>query len=344
MNHNDIAGRAVADKILEQIGRDVADLVHPSERDRVETLLAALVASGSPSPLLYRVRAADGQWRHLELAASRFRPSDDTEHIVVVGQDVTARIEAETALSEAQAGVVRMQRMDSLGRMAAGMAHDFNNLLTAILGSTAALDEVDDDEVRSAAKEIQEVVNHASGLTRQLLAFGRKSAAEASRFDLAAMTTRFEPILRRLLGASIGLHIHTSEADHHVVGEPSQLEQTLVNLVVNARDAMPDGGRTDITLTRQRVGEDEARRHSFAPGEYVVLEVRDTGTGIDPLHIDHIFEPFFTTKAESHGTGLGLATAYTAARAVGGDIEVESQLGEGTRFRLFLPHANAATA
>ncbi len=256
----------------------------------------------------------------------RVQPSG--QGLAVYFQDVTAR----RALEE-QSG--QSQRMEALGRLAGGVAHDFNNLLTIIGGySQMLLDGIDaKNPLRKDVEPIVEAAARASGLTRQLLAFSRREMVEAKIVDMNRLITKMDKMLRRVIGEDIDLKLSLRSGIGRILADPGQIEQVIMNLAVNARDAMPTGGRLHIMT--DNIGSAEVSDGGIAPAAYVLLSICDTGTGMDDETRLHVFEPFFTTKVQ--GTGLGLATVYGIVKQAGGDIEVHSAPGKGTCFRIYLP-------
>jgi signal transduction histidine kinase/CheY-like chemotaxis protein len=239
------------------------------------------------------------------------------------------------------------QKMEAVGRLAGGIAHDFNNLLTAIIGYTEiVLTSLDPkDERRADAEEIGRAAMRAADLTRQMLAFSRKQVLQPKIMDLNVALTKVEPMVRRVIGEDIVMSVAGKAANALVRVDPGQFEQVVMNLVVNARDAMPQGGRLTVETTDASVDVGGvADNPGAAPGQYVVLSVSDTGTGMSPETRARIFEPYFTTKDVGKGTGLGLSTAYGIVRQSDGYISVTSELGLGATFRIFLPRAEAAPA
>jgi len=234
------------------------------------------------------------------------------------------------------------QKMEAIGRLAGGVAHDFNNLLTVIAGyADAALRTTDPDRRSRELNEIVRASDRAAALTRQLLAFSRKQVLQSRVIDLNEIVRGIEPLLRPLIGEPIALSVALAPAPVLTKADPGQIEQVVVNLAVNARDAMPQGGTLElatgsVVLGKHRDGEPA----DLEPGAYVTLTVRDTGVGISPELQAQVFEPFFTTKASGKGTGLGLATVYGIVKQSGGSIGVESRPGGGTTFRVFLPAAD----
>jgi two-component system cell cycle sensor histidine kinase/response regulator CckA len=247
--------------------------------------------------------------------------------------DITERKNLEEQLRQAQ-------RIEAVGRLAGGVAHDFNNLLTAILGySDIVLEQLPSgDRLRHYVGEIKKAGERAASLTRQLLAFSRQQVLAPLVLDLNAVVADMEKMLRRLIGEDIELVTVLGHDLARVKADPSQLEQVIMNLAVNARDAMPEGGRLSLATANFLVDEAYAQRHvGLKPGPYVTLTVTDTGCGMDAETLSRIFEPFFTTKEKGKGTGLGLSTVYGVVKQSGGYIEVESEPGRGTAFRVYLP-------
>jgi signal transduction histidine kinase/ActR/RegA family two-component response regulator len=244
-------------------------------------------------------------------------------------------------LEQAQAQLAQSQKMEAVGQLAGGIAHDFNNLLTVIGGrSTLLLMRLGpDDPARKDVDLIQTTAQRAAGLTRQLLAFSRKQVLEPKPINLKTLVAGVTPILTRLIGEHIEIVIMSSDGASQVMADPGQMEQVIVNLVVNARDAMADGGTLTIETADRVVPEGGLRAHDRAvpPGAYVALGIRDTGCGMDAATVARIFEPFFTTKEPGRGTGLGLSTVHGIVHQSGGYLAVESAVGRGTAFTIYLP-------
>lgn len=256
--------------------------------------------------------------------------------LIGIGRDVTGLKRLEENLRQAQ-------RMESVGRLAGGVAHDFNNLLTVINGYTELLLHMLDDEspLREPLEQIKKAGAQTAALTRQLLAFSRKQVLQPRRLDLNHLVTSQEPLLRRLIGADVELVIRLDPELAPVLADPSQLEQVLMNLVLNARDAMPHGGQLTIETTNVQIPPGlNGWQMDMPSGDYVRLSVSDTGCGMDAETLSHIFEPFFTTKEAGRGTGLGLATVYGIVTQSGGHVWVHSRPGSGTRFDVYLPQAS----
>ena len=260
--------------------------------------------------------------------------------VLVIGQDISElrRLEHQLFLA---------QRMEGIGRLAGGIAHDFNNLLTAILGHAemAQTDVAANDPAQGNIAEITRAAQRAADLTRQLLAFARRQIIEPRVVDLNGLVVTVDRLLRRLLGEDVEFVTVLDPEPWRVRIDPGQFEQVLVNLAVNARDAMPTGGTLVIETRNVHLDEEFARAHATVqPGPHVLLAVSDTGTGMDEEVLAHIFEPFFTTKEVGKGTGLGLATCYGIVKQNKGSIWVHSERGVGTTFRIYLPRAEGAVA
>ena len=258
------------------------------------------------------------------------------------------RHQMEKELEAKEAQLHQSQKMEAIGQLAAGVAHDFNNLITIISGYSQLLMKMLDpeDPKRASVEEIDGAAQRAAGLVNQLLAFSRRQPTEPKRLDLNEMVTGVEKMLRRLIGESIELVVQLAPEAMGVHADPVQVEQVLINLAVNARDAMPQGGR--LTFETARVDLDPPfveSRPGMRPGAHVVLTVRDTGIGMDEPTRSRLFEPFFTTKEVGKGTGLGLSTVYGIVQQANGHIQVHSQPGKGSTFQVYLPyHREAADA
>jgi two-component system, cell cycle sensor histidine kinase and response regulator CckA len=318
--------------------RPFAEFVHPDDVEAVHASLTSTVhRSGFGEPIAFRFRHADGSWRSLEAIGNH--PSDwpGPEQIILTARDITPRQRLETQLRQAQ-------KMEALGRFAGGVAHDFNNLLTAIQGyaSLMLLDLGPDDSRREDLEEIRKASERATALTRQILAFSRRHVAQTEPVNLNEVIRDMERLLPRLIGEDVAIATALEPKLGTVEADPRQLEQVIMNLVSNSRDAMPNGGRLTIETENEIVQDDDPRvGPDLPPGPYVVLGVSDTGTGIDPEIQTKIFDPFFTTKEPGRGTGLGLATVYGIVKQAGGQIEVTSVPGAGSAFRIYLPWVRA---
>ncbi|MEK6280731.1 MAG: ATP-binding protein [Acidobacteriota bacterium] len=259
---------------------------------------------------------------------------------LVLANDITERKRAEEALHRSESQLRQALKMEAIGKLAGGVAHDFNNLLTAINGhSEMCLRRLTpEDELYRHVEGIMKTGERAAALTRQLLAFSRKQILQPQVMDLNSVVVELSKMLQRLIGEDIDLLMGLDADLGRVKADPNQLEQVLMNLCVNARDAMPKGGKLTIETGNVRLGEEFAGEHlSVPPGDYVMLAVSDTGCGMDALTQASIFDPFFTTKEVGKGTGLGLATVYGIVKQSGGSVWVYSEVGQGTTFKIYLP-------
>lgn len=256
----------------------------------------------------------------------------DEHSIYLYGQDITERKQIEEQFRQAQ-------KMEAIGRLAGGVAHDFNNLLTVIIGHSALLlSQLKDTDLGQDIKQIEKAGERAASLTRQLLAFSRKQVLQPKILDLNGIVSDVEKMLRRLIGEDIDLGIALDPGLGRVKADPGQVEQVILNLVINARDAMPWGGKITIETTNVNLDETYTRRHvGVESGPYVMLAVSDNGIGMDERTLAHIYEPFFTTKGKDKGTGLGLATVYGIVKQSNGHIWVYSEPGQGATFKVYLP-------
>jgi len=279
--------------------------------------------------------------------------SDEIGRLVRAFNTMTAHVEdayrrLETRLAEREAleeRLLQAQKMEAIGQLAGGVAHDFNNLLSAIIGYTELLrQEVEPSDPRRAdLDEVAKAARRAAALTKQLLAFSRKQVLQPSLVDLNLLVSDAKGLLGRLVGDDITLELRLTNELWPVIADASQIEQIVINLAVNARDAMPDGGQLTIDTFNVELREPLALQDGVAqPGCYVVMSVADTGCGMDDETRRRIFEPFFTTKARGQGTGLGLATVYGIAHQSGGHVRVESEPGRGAVFSIYLPRSDAA--
>jgi PAS domain S-box-containing protein len=283
-------------------------------------------------------------WTHLNV--SLVRDAENAPCFTVgIMEDVTERRRAEEALRQSQDELLQAQKMETVGRLAGGVAHDFNNLLTVIKGNTQLLlaELPPGSPMREELEEIDGVSGRAADLTRQLLAFSRRQVLQPRVLDLNAAVAQADRLLRRLLGEDVEFRTTLDPVLGAVRADPGQLEQVLMNLALNARDAMPRGGKLTLETRNVWLDAEYTLRHpSVAPGPYVMVAVSDTGHGMDAGTQARIFDPFFTTKEPGKGTGLGLATVYGIVRQSGGHVWVYSEVGRGTSFKVYLPRADEA--
>jgi PAS domain S-box-containing protein len=275
---------------------------------------------------------ADGTWITVRLNGKITRNHDGVPEFEVIVEDVTNEKRREEEIRQAQ-------KMEAVGRLAGGIAHDFNNLLTVIAGNTELVeaDLAPDDPMRRDVEQIIDATDRASALTRQLLSFSRKESNQVRLVDLNGVVGNLKRMLDRLIGEDIYFETRVARAEQNVMADPGQLEQVIMNLVINARDALGSKGRilieTKSVENQKTIGANQSR------GAGALLVVRDNGSGMDPETRSRVFEPFFTTKGEGEGTGLGLSTAYGIINSLGGQITVDSEVGVGTEFQIWLPYA-----
>ena len=325
-------------------GRELASLIIPEEfREQHRRALARQPHDGPSAVIGRRLELeglrADHTRIPIELSVSRIESPRGTYYTAWI-RDMTDRRRTEEALRLSEAQLRQAQKMEAVGRLAGGVAHDFNNVLTAIFGyADLVLDGFDSgDPRRQDVEEIKRAAHRAAGLTRQLLAFSRKQVMQPQRINLNDVIMNLETLLLKLIGQEIVLHIDTMPSLWDVKADPGQIEQVLMNLASNARDAMPEGGHLTISTANEELDRDDAvALVGIEPGRFVRLTVADTGQGIPENIRAHIFEPFFTTKDQGKGTGLGLATVYGIVKQSGGWIYLNETPGAGASFRVYLP-------
>jgi PAS domain S-box-containing protein len=331
---------------LKLIPQVLQELVHPEDREAVERAEASLLEGRERAwSMELRFRQKNGNYIWVlggakALGGDQGRP----RRLVGSGIDITARKALEQQFAQSQ-------KMESVGRLAGGVAHDFNNLLGVVIGYTEILQErlPEDSDLRAFAEDVLRAAHRAADLTRQLLAFGRKQVLQPQVLALNPVIQDFEKMLRRVISENIRIRTVLGASEGWVCADAGQIEQVIMNLAVNARDAMPEGGT--LTIETQDVDVDEvyAKMHvSAQPGPFVMIAVNDTGCGMTPELIERIFEPFFTTKEKGKGTGLGLGSVYGIVQQSGGWIGVYSEPGQGSSFKVYLPRVTeggaAATA
>ncbi len=306
------------------------DVPHPDDRPALQQVLDDLATRTSVTQVELRLRRADGQFLWTEWHAWADR---EASQIYAIGRNVTASRALEQQLQQAR-------RMDAIGQLAGGIAHDFNNLLQSILANASfILTDVDiDGPSREHAQEILDAAERGAALTSQLLTFARRQPTQMRPVSLNEIASRLMTMLRRLIREDIEIDLIEGHALALVSADPGQLEQVIVNLCVNARDAMPQGGRLTIETENVLINGNYRELHPWAkPGRYVLLTVTDTGIGMNEEVRGRVFEPFFSTKTAPEGTGLGLSTVYGIVQQHGGFVHVYSEPGKGTTFKIYLP-------
>ena len=334
--------RVLGFKPDEIVGRNIADFVHPDDLSAgLEAIALRLQTSGlADRPSELRVRHKDGSFRTIEMIGNNLLDVPALNMIVVNARDVTERKRAEEAQVKLEAQLRQAQKMESVGRLAGGVAHDFNNMLGVILGhADLALEQVDPTQpLHADLSAIRQAAERSADLTRQLLAFARKQTISPKVLDLNQTIAGMLKMLERLIGENIDLRWRPRAELWPVRVDPSQVDQILANLCVNARDAIADVGRISIETQNSSIDAAYCAPHpGFVPGEYVRLVVSDDGGGMDEETLTHLFEPFFTIKEVGEGTGLGLATVYGIVKQNQGFINVYSEPGEGSTFTIYLP-------
>ena len=327
------------------IGLPVLELVHPDYRDVVAERIGRLRTPSATVPRIEeKLLRRDGTAFYAETVAVGVTYGG-LPAVQVVARDITERRRAESAMRDLESQLRHSQKMEAVGQLAGGIAHDFNNLLTVISTySDFLLEELDEaSSLRGDVLEIQRAGGRAISLTRQLLAFSRKQILQPRVLDLNAVVEGVEPMIRRLIGDDIRVVMRSGPRLGRVNADQGQIEQVLMNLAVNARDAMTSGGTLSIETTNVRLDDSYAIHHpAVIPGEYVMLTVSDTGSGMDEAIRSRVFEPFFTTKDIGRGTGLGLSTVFGIVKQSGGYIWCYSEPGNGTVFKVYLPRTDCA--
>jgi len=311
----------------------VLQIVSPAYQDQIRGMIARQFADEAKTPCSLEILAKDGRKVMLEVSPRLVLKDGQAVGVQGIARDVTQRRHLEEQLAHAQ-------RMEAIGHLAGGVAHDFNNLLTVVTGySELVLRRLSaESPVRQEIEQIKKAGERATTLTRQLLAFSRKQMLQPRVLDLNAVLSDVEHLLRRLIGENIQLTMVLGPDLKRVKADPGQMEQIIMNLAVNARDAMPQGGMLTVGTANVVLDDDYANQHvDVKPGQYVMLAVSDTGIGMDDHTRSHIFEPFFTTKVKGKGTGMGLSTVYGIVKQSGGYVWVYSEPNQGSTFKIYLP-------
>jgi PAS domain S-box-containing protein len=319
------------------IQASLLDFVHPEDQDEVHLTIRRLSHALTTCGIQSRLRHRDGSYRWIAWTAV-----SDERFIHAIGRDITAEEEAARALKQAEEALRQSQKMEAVGQLTGGIAHDFNNLLTGVIGS---LDLIQTRIAQGRTGDIGRYIdaamssaNRAAALTHRLLAFSRRQPLDPKPVDANTLVASMEELFRRTARESIRVELRAGQDPWLTLCDPNQLENALLNLVINARDAMPDGGA--ITIETANVELDHAyaaTQQDVKPGQYVALSVSDTGSGMSDDVLARVFEPFFTTKPIGQGTGLGLSMVYGFVRQSGGHVQITSDIGRGTTVKIFLP-------
>ena len=325
----------------ELVGKHVFELVHDDDLDEAARAFGQVgTARGGTVQITVRCRHKDGSWRVLEARARNLLHDPAIGGIVSASRDVTQQLALEAEL-------VQAQKMEAMGQLAGGVAHDFNNLLTVITSNVDLIVSAIPSklEIHENLTEIRRAAGQAAGLTRQLLNFTSRRSEDPQIVNLNEVLTDSQALLQRVVGEQAELRVKTADRATLVKVDRAQLEQVLMNLVFNARDALEGGGVVEVSTEREKIdASSPARSGAVPPGDYSVLVVRDTGAGMTPETRARAFDPFYTTKEIGKGTGLGLAMVYTIVKQAGGYIDLQTKRGAGTTFRIYLPRVMSPMA
>jgi PAS domain S-box-containing protein len=332
----------------EVIGRSTFENIHPDDLDVAQKFAGSLLGEPNANGTMEaRYRCRDGSYRWVEFTAVNLLHDPDIRGLLGNYQDITGRKLAEAERAKLEAQLLQAQKMEAVGQLAGGVAHDFNNILSVIMGFGSLLDMQlkDNDKETQYVSQILQAADRGGALTQSLLAFSRKQRIYPQPMDLNAVIKKTETFLARTIGEDIQVSLQLTDQNTTVHADSNQIEQILMNLAANARDAMPKGG--EFTIRTERVSLDEAfiTKHGYGrSGDYAVMTVSDSGAGMDAATKKRIFEPFFTTKEVGKGTGLGLSMVYGVVEQHGGFINVDSEVGGGTVFKIYLPALDTRAA
>ncbi|MDX6382577.1 MAG: two-component system, cell cycle sensor histidine kinase and response regulator CckA [Blastocatellia bacterium] len=326
------------------IGLKMKDFLFPEDTQQALSAFRRVAQEpGKTDAVKVRMRHQDQRWLDIEVTMTNLLDEPNVAGIVTNGRDVTERKKAEEALHDSEARLRQAQKMEAVGQLAGGVAHDFNNLLAVIIGySDLVLRRLPAEDERSIqqVEQIKKAGDRAASLTRQLLAFSRKQVLQPKVLDLNAVVKDMDKMLQRLIGEHIEMRLSIKAEAGNIMADPSQIEQVLLNLAVNARDAMPDGGCLTIATSNVEFTGSDIHPGPVEDGRYVMIAVSDTGCGMSAEVQSRIFEPFFTTKETGKGTGLGLSTVHGIVKQSGGSLCVYSEPGHGTAFKIYLPRVD----
>ena len=329
----------------ELLTRPYADFMHPDDVGATVAGLARMGETGKPTRFENRILTASGEWKPIEWTVA---PEPDGVNFIAIGRDITAEKEAAVELERAQEALRQAQKMEAVGQLTGGIAHDFNNLLAGIVGSLDLMQtriaQGRMENIERYAKAAMNSAQRAAALTHRLLAFSRRQPLDPKPVNANQLVASMEDLLRRTIGPLHALEIVTADGLWTTLCDPNQLESAILNLAINARDAMPDGGKLVIETANAHLDNAyAASQRDVVPGQYVAICITDTGMGMPPDVIERAFEPFFTTKPLGQGTGLGLSMVYGFAKQSEGHLRIYSQVGQGTTIKIYLPrHRGAA--
>ncbi|WP_375464056.1 ATP-binding protein [uncultured Methylobacterium sp.] len=318
--------------------RGYGTFMHPDDEPPTLEAIGRMAETGQPARFENRISTSDGDWKSIEWTVA---PERDGVNFIAVGRDLSVAKAREAELATAQEALRQSQKMEAVGQLTGGLAHDFNNLLAGISGSLELMQtrmgqgRFNDVERYMAAA--QGAAKRAAALTHRLLAFSRRQTLDPRPTDANRLVSSMQELVQRTVGPQITIEVVGASGAWPALVDPSQLENALLNLCINARDAMPDGGRITIETANRWLDERVARQQDMPEGQYLTLSVTDTGTGMPPEVIERVFEPFFTTKPLGEGTGLGLSMIYGFAQQSGGQVRIYSEVDKGTTVSIYLP-------